>query len=144
MTRDPDLDLAIAELRPVFARMRAEKAKLRYERVRNDLNVQAAVKAYVRDLASEIGLRAERIGLDCDAFMAILAIDANEIKRSKINRKPSARQMTVALEAERKGRAEHVRVTEAALARADADYREALRLDAAARGACHAYTGYSG
>lgn len=143
MTRDPDLDLAITELRPVFARMRAEKAKLRYERVRNDLNVQAAVRAYVRDLASEIGLRADRIGLDCDAFMAILATDANEIKRSKINRKPSVRQMTVALEAERMGCAEHVRVTEAALARADADYREAIRLDAAARAACLAYTGYS-
>ena len=143
MTRDPDLDLAITELRPVFARMRAEKAKLRYERVRNDLNGQAAVTAYVRELLSETGLRADRIGLDYDAFMAILAIDANEIKRPKTNRKPSARQMTVALEAERKGRAEHVRVTEAALARADADYREALRLDAAARGACNAYTGYA-
>lgn len=141
--RDPDLDQAIVELRPVFAKMQAEKAKLEYETVRNDLNLEAAVKAYVRELASEIGLRADRISLDYDAFMAILAIDAKEMKRSKINRKPSVRQMTVALEADRKDRAEHVGVTEAALASADAAYRKAVRLDAAAREACRAYTGYS-
>jgi hypothetical protein len=141
--RDPDLDLAIAELRPVFAKMRAERAKLRHEKVRNDLNTQAAVSSYVRELASEIGLRADRIRLGYDAFIAILATDAAEIKRSRINRKPSARQMTAALEAQRKDCAEHVRVTLAALARADADHREAVRLDAAAREACRAYTGYS-
>lgn len=62
MMRDPDLDLAIAELRPVFAKMRAERAKLRHEKVRNNLNTQAAVSSYVRELASEIGLRADRIG----------------------------------------------------------------------------------
>ena len=141
--RDPELDLAIAELRPVFAKMRSERSKLKYEAVRNNLNREAAVSAYVRDLGEEIGLRADRIGLDYDAFIAILATDANEIKRSKINRRPSVRQMTVALEAERKGCADHVAVTKAALARADADYREAVRLDAAARAACRAYTGYA-
>lgn len=88
-------------------------------------------------------MRADRIGLDYDAFIAILATDAAEIKRSRINRRPSARQMTVALEAQREGCAEHVRTTKAALARADADHREAVRLDAAAREACRAYTGYS-
>jgi len=141
--RDPDLDLAIAELRPVFAKMRAERAKLRHEKVRNNLNTLAAVSSYVRELASQIGLRADRIRLSYDAFIAILATDAAEIKRSRINRKPSARQMTAALEAQRKDYAEHVRVTLAALARADADHREAVRLDAAAREACRAYTGYS-
>ena len=143
MMRDPQLDQAIAEIRPVFAKFRAEKAKLKHEKVRNDLNLEAAVKSYVRELASEIGLRADRIRLDYDAFIAILATDADEIKRSRINRRPSARQMTVALEEQRKGCAAHVETTKAALARADADYHEAVRLNAAAREACRAYTGYS-
>jgi len=141
--RDPELEQAITELRPVFAKMRAERAKLRYETVRNDLNLEAQVTAYVADLLSEIGLRADRIGVDFDAFVAILASDADEIRRSKINRRPSERQMTAALDAKREGRAAHVLTTKAALARADANYHEALRLDAAAREACRVYTGYS-
>jgi len=143
MMRDPELDQAIAELRPVYAKMRAERTKLSYEKVRNDLNVEAAVKAYVRELASEIALRAERICLDYHAFLAILAADADEIRRSRANRKPSARQMTAALEAKRKNCAAHVVTTEAALVRAKSDFRKAKRRDTAAREACRAYTGFS-
>ncbi|WP_242183286.1 hypothetical protein [Sphingomonas sp. CARO-RG-8B-R24-01] len=143
MTRDPELDQAIAELRPVYAKLRAERAKLRYEKVRNNLNVEAAVKAYVRELASEISLRADRIRLEYDAFLAILAADADEIKRSRVNRKPSAKQMAVALQARSKGCADHLVTTEAALIRAQSDFEKAKRRDAAARAACRAYTGYS-
>lgn len=143
MMRDPELDQAIVELRPIFAKLRAERKKLLHEKVRNDLNLENAVSLYIRDLASEIGLRADRIRLDYDAFIAILATDANEIKRSKIGRRPSVRQMTAALEVERDVCAKNVVDTKAALVSADAKYREAVRLDAAAREACRAYTGYS-
>ena len=143
MMRDPELDQAIVELRPVYAKMSAEREKLGEDKVRSDLNVEAAVKAYVRELASEIALRAERIRLDDHAFLAILASDADQISRSKAKRNPSSRQMTAALEAKRKNCAAHVVTTEAALIRAKSDFRKAKRRDAAAREACRAYTGYS-
>lgn len=140
MRRDPDLDLAIAEMRPIFALMRVERAKLNREEVRSHLNRQAAVTAYVRELRSQIALRAERIGIEPDALTAILALDANEQRRLK--RKPSSRQMTAALQQERSRCAKRAETTKDALERADAAHREALRLDAAAMAACIAYTGY--
>ncbi|MDR6850160.1 hypothetical protein [Sphingomonas sp. BE137] len=140
MSRSPDLGLAISELRTVFAQMRRERAKLDWEDVRNNLNRQAAVMAYVRELRSQILLRADRIGIEYDAFIAILATDADEQRRLK--RKPSARQMTVALRAERNRCLLRAEVTKDALAQAEAQHREALRMDAASCAACIAYTGY--
>uniref|UniRef100_UPI0035CB1783 hypothetical protein n=1 Tax=uncultured Sphingomonas sp. TaxID=158754 RepID=UPI0035CB1783 len=122
--------------------MKAERAKLDRDDVRQNLNRRAAVETYVRELGSQISLRADRIALDYDAFTAILSLDAAEQRRLK--RKPSLKQMTVALITQRKACADLVLSAKAERDRAEAAYRSAVRADAAARGAELAYTGFSG
>lgn len=140
MTRDPELDKAILDLRPTFAELRRAKAQLRHAEVKASLNKTAAVKNVIFDCYELIAVRASHLGLSRDGLVVILSAYARE--RGRLKKRPSVKQVTTRLRADRTDSARQVEVTRDALARAQAAAAQALADDAAAHAACIAFTGY--
>lgn len=140
MTRDPELDKAIVDLRQTFAELRRAKAQLRHAEVKASINKTAAVKSVVFDCYELIAVRAAHLGISRDGLVVILSAHARE--RGRLKKWPSVKQVTTMLRADRTDAARRVEVTRDALARAEAAATQALADDAAVEAACIAFTGY--
>ncbi|WP_242186400.1 hypothetical protein [Sphingomonas sp. CARO-RG-8B-R24-01] len=149
MTRDPDLEQALVDLRPVFAALQRTEADLKKQEVRDTMSISAVVKRRARDLRADIWTRAERIvdrkiaeepPKKFRALMALLGADARVRKR--VGRRPNTSQIAKALQlsvARYDELAKEHDAAAAAAAQIAANTRERLEAN---RAACALFTGY--
>lgn len=138
-TRDPDLDQAIEDLRPVAAELREAKRALRTMAEAAPMNSRFAAQQRVSELRMRIVARAARIGIAVDALHIILNEEAQ--LRARQRRRPARKFMVKALDATAADAARHLGQLRSDLERLQRELASAERYHAAADGARRAYSG---
>lgn len=114
---DPDLEQAIADLAPVFAKLREAKAQLPQLRTKGMLKDLGHAQAVIDDCVGRIQARAERIAVPAMGLRALL--DVHTDLKAKQRRRPSRTMMRQVLAARVNESAKAVDKLRAELAKAE-------------------------